>query len=209
MLKRKLALPTLSLVAVAAAVLAVSVAGSASAHKAPHRARKASANAAMLSAFSVLRKTATSGGAPLPLSVARAIATGGSRASTIEPELTGEVEVAGQYPVWVSPRDGEICLLQENVVGPGVGSSFCASDAEALAGKLIGLSGKYPTHGAESVVIGLAPDSNTSVQATDASGANDAVSVHENVYEIVGKAPHTITLSDANGQSTTQEVPGT
>jgi hypothetical protein len=209
MLKRKLALPTLSLMAVAVAVLVASVAGSASAHKAPHRARKASANVAMLSAFSVLRKTATSGGAPLPVSVARAVATEGSRASTIEPELTGEVEVTGQYPVWVSPRGGNICLLQEGVVGPEIGSSFCVTDAEALAGKLIGLSGKYPTHGAESVVIGLAPDSNTSVQATDVGGANDAVSVHENVYEIVGKAPHTITLQDANGQTTTQDVPGT
>jgi len=209
MLKRKLVLPMLSLVAVAAAVLVVSVAGSASAHKAPHRARQASAINAMLSAFSVLRKTATSGGAPLPSSVSHAVAIEGSQAGKIETELTGEVEVAGQYPVWISPRGGEVCLLQENVVGPGIGSSFCATYEQALAGKLIGLSGKYPTHGAESVIVGLAPDSNTSVQATDASGASDTVSVHENVYEIVGQAPQTITLHDANGQTTTQEVPGT
>jgi len=215
MLKRNVLLLALGLLAVAAAVIGVTIGGSASAHKASHRVQSATARqasddaAAMLSAFSVLSKSVTSGGAPLPPSVSRAAGAEGSEASKAEPQLTARVEVAGQYPVWVTPENGEICLFQESVVGPGIGSSVCATYEQALAGKLIGLGGKYPTHGAESVVIGLAPNSNTSVLAADSSGASEAVSVHENVYEIVGKAPHTITLRDANGQSTTQEVPGT
>ena len=119
MLKHKLVLPAAILMVVAAAVLVVFVVGSASAHKAPHKARQASATNALLSAFSVLRKTATSGEAPLPPSVSRAAATEGSQLSKTEPELTGEVEVAGQYPVWVPPEAGKSASSQKTSPGQG------------------------------------------------------------------------------------------
>lgn len=214
MLKRKVLLATLGLLAIAAAAIGVTVSSSASAQRGSPPVRSAAAGeadnhvAAMRSAFSVLNTTATTGGVTLPSGVTRAATTEGSGAGKAEPQLTARV-VTGQYPIWVTPENGAICLVEENIVGPGIGSSICGTYEQALAGELIGLLGKYPTHGAESVVVGLAPDSNTSVLATDANGASGTVSVHENVYEIVGKAPHTITVRDANGQATTQEVPGT
>jgi hypothetical protein len=212
MLKRKLVLPALSLLAVATAATIVAIAGPASAHKAPHRvrsgtARQASGAAAVLRAFSVVRKSVTKGGGSLPSSVAHAASTASSQASQLQAGLTTQVKVSDPYPVSVSPENGQICLFQQGVVGPGVGSSFCASYEEALSGKFIGLSGIYPS-GTESVVIGLAPNGNSSVLATDANGSTRAVDVSENVYEIVGKAPQTITLHDAEGQTETFPVPG-
>lgn len=198
MLKRRLVLSTLGLLALAAAVTTVSVVGSASArkpsrkHTPPHKihrsaARQASDAASALSAFSVLSKPATSGGAP---------------------SNAAGVKVSARFPVWVTDEGGEICLSQEGINGPGIGVRDCATHEQALAGKLVMMNGIYASHGTESEVVGLAPDGNASVQATDTDGASRAVSVSDNVYEIVGNAPRTITLHDASGQATTQEVPG-
>lgn len=210
MAKTKFTLPALGLAAIAvAAIAATLIASTASAHKARHRPRAAAATSgsmAILNAFSVLRKPAASGGAPLPPSAESAASDESSQAAKIEPELTAEVKVQAQYPVWIASENGQLCLIQSGVVGPGVADSACGSYEEALAGKLIKFS---TTPSGTPVIVGLAPNGNTSVQATEASGSSHALSVKENVYEIVGSAPHTITLHDANDQTTIAVVPGT
>jgi hypothetical protein len=208
MAKRKVVLPALSLAAISIAALVIALAtSSASAHKGRHLhpAARASDNAAILNAFSVLRTAASSGGAPLPEGVGAAASNEAAGASKTEPELTGEVKVQGQYPVWIAPESGKICLLQEGIVGPGIADSVCGTDQEALEGKLIKYSGKYPSGGP--VIVGLAPNGNTSVIAREANGSGHTLSVTDNVYEIVGYSPQTISLINANGQATAAQVP--
>jgi len=210
MTKSKLTLPGLGLAVVVAAALGVALGtSSASAHKTRHVPRapaaRASYNATVLNAFSVLRKAASSGGAPLPPSVDAAASDEASGASRLEPELTGEVKVQDQYPVWVAPEAGKICLVQEGIVGPGISDSVCGTDQEALEGKLIKFSRDYSS--GDPVIVGLAPNGNASVRATEASGGNQTVSVTDNVYEMVGHTLQTIALTNANGQATTAPVP--
>jgi hypothetical protein len=207
MLKRRFVLPTLGLAAIAIAITSVALASStASAHKARHRPRAAaaSASAAILDAFSVLRKAASAGGALLPPSVETAASDESSEASKIAPELTVEAKVEEQYPVWVATQEGHLCLIKNGVIAPGIASSSCGGFAEALEGNLISHS---TTKSGTSVVVGLAPNGNTSVLATEANGSSHAVNVKENVYEIVGQAPQTIQLRNASGQTVTADVP--
>jgi hypothetical protein len=108
--------------------------------------------------------------------------------------------------VWVAAEGGNLCLIKNGVVEPGMASSGCNTAQEALEGKLISHS---TTPSGTAVTVGLAPNGNASVLATEANGSSRTVSVNENVYEIVGKAPLAITLGDASGQSITAGVPGT
>ncbi len=209
MLKRKFVLPVIGLAIIATAIGGVLLAGStASAHRGRHRQRATAADtdAAILNAFSVLRKAASAGGAPLPSSVEAAASNEGSKASKIAPELTVEAKVPEQYPVWVATQEGQLCLIKNGVVEPGMASSSCGTYQEALEGTLISHSS---TPSGTAVTVGLAPNGNTSVTATEANGTSRTLSVNENVYEIVGKAPLTITLSNASGQTVTAGVPGT
>jgi len=207
MLKRRFVLPALGFAVIAVAISSVALASStASAHKGRHRQRATAADtsAAILDAFAVLRKAASAGGAPLPPSVEAAASNESSKASKIAPELTVEAKVQEQYPVWVATQEGHLCLIKNGVVAPGMASSSCGTYEEALEGKLISHS---TTESGTPVIVGLAPNDNTSVIATEANGSSHTLSVNENVYEIVGKSPQTITLSNASGHTITAAVP--
>jgi hypothetical protein len=180
MFKRKIMLPTLALAVIAVAIANVAHSASASAHKSRHHqlATAADANSAILNTFAVLHKTGAAGGA----------------------------KVQEQYPVWVEAQEGNLCLIKNGVVEPGMMSRACGTDEEALEGKLISHA---TTPSGTSVTVGLAPNGDTSVTAIEADGSSRTVSVKENIYEIVGNAPLTIALNNASGQATTAGVPGT
>jgi hypothetical protein len=166
-------------------------------------------NTSLLRTFGVFARSGVEqNGVELPPAVATAMLAEGSKARGLEPQIARAVTVAGPYPVSIVP-DGpeELCLMQTGIVDPGVTGASCGTIRDALEGKLIKHSTFPANEGGGSVLVGLASDANRSVEVTEAGGKQRQVPVRENIYELVGGSPQSVTLLEAQGQSVTQYVP--
>jgi hypothetical protein len=134
---------------------------------------------------------------PLPSSVLQGM-SGSPRG--LEP--TKAVFAGGTYPTWVVPGTTEVCLVVGAIGTRGVPGSMCDTVARAEAG--LALMTESDT--GSPIVLGLAPNGNTSVTVTNADHTTKSIPVTSNVYEIVGGKPSTVTLKDASGASTSQPV---
>jgi hypothetical protein len=166
-------------------------------------------NLSLLRTFKVFARAGVErDGVELPPAVAKAMLAEGSRARGLEPQIASSVTVAGPYPVSIVP-DGpeELCLMQTGIVDPGMTGSSCGTIHQALEGKLIKHSTFPANEGGGSVLVGLASDANKTVEVTEADGTPRQVPVRENIYELVGGSPQSVTLLEAKGQAVTQNVP--
>lgn len=124
------------------------------------------------------------------------------RRAGLDPEAA--VLAGGAYPVWVVPGTTELCLVVGEMK-PGAGTpADCGptSDVEQL-----GLALVTETPSGQSLVVGLVPNGNRSVEATNSDRSSEDVGVSNNVYEIVGGDARTLTLKTAGGASTTRHLP--
>jgi len=119
---------------------------------------------------------------------------------------------------WVLPGASGVCSIVIGIVGPPpIGSGSCAPTSLALAGDYFDdwhgrWDSAHPrpvTFIHEFTLIGLAPDGNTTVTVTEADGSTRQVPVADNIYEVVGGDPTSITLRDASGAPTTVPIPAT
>jgi hypothetical protein len=117
-------------------------------------------------------------------------------------EPTKAAFAGGVYPTWVVPGTTEVCLVVGAIGARGVPGSTCGSIAQGEAG----LALMTETDAGAPIVLGLAPNGNASVEVTNADGAKKSITVTNNVYEITGGRPSTVSLKDASGASTTQPV---
>jgi len=205
MTRRKLSFLALPILAVAALIGATVLSSSASSRP---KHQYAHPNLALIRAFHVLRRSATASSnaeQALPPGVFEAHEQNGTDARGMEPDLTREVRVGAKYPTWIVPDGDQLCIVQSGIVGAGVDDSVCGSAQSALEGGLIKVSG---LQSGGSVVTGLVPDGNAAVRVTEADGAVRSVPVHENLFEIVGGHPASVSLTEAGGNAVSEEIPG-
>lgn len=110
--------------------------------------------------------------------------------------------VAAAHPVWIVPGSVEICVLHLEKVGAG---SICGTISAA---EQRGLAEGTENATGESLVIGLVPNGNASVSVTMRDGTTESVPVEDNIYEIVGGAPASVTLTNAAGARITRRFEG-
>jgi hypothetical protein len=128
---------------------------------------------------------------PLPAAVANVLPREVSGVNASEAVFAG-----GTYPTWVVPGANEICLVAGTTGTHGVPSSICGAISWA---EQHGLAIVTEHDKQLPVVLGLAPNGNSSVQVTEADGATQSVAVINNVYEIVGGNPKSVTLKGLSG----------
>ena len=121
-------------------------------------------------------------------------------------DATAITNSVGSY-IWLVPGTSGTCLEWTNPAVPrgGGGGGDCVPNSMAAAGELSPLLGL--TNG-EDIVIGLAPNPNTTVTLTTADGSSQSAPVYDNVY--AAEAPqafNAVTLATSSGAATTRMVP--
>lgn len=128
---------------------------------------------------------------PLPSAVANILPQEVSGVNPSEAVFAG-----GTYPTWVVPGSSKVCLVA-GATGPhSVPSSMCSPISWA---EQHGLAIVTEREGRLPVILGLAPDGNSSVQVAEADGATQSVPVVNNVYEIIGGSPKSVTIRGTSG----------
>lgn len=124
----------------------------------------------------------------------------------VEPGLdTSAAVLAGSsIPVWVDPGSTNVCLVDAEKSRGEATVSVCGPKAAA---ERRGLALATENAAGQPVVLGLAPNGNTSVKVTDTDGASESIPVTNGVYEITSGTPSTVGLKEASGQETTRSVP--
>jgi hypothetical protein len=202
---RSSAMALAALVVLAAVVVTAATASSNNHAVKLHSSPAPAVSARLAQLFKVLSATnlgargvaARTGAQPLPASVVQGM-------SNYEPDLAPAEAVftGGVYPTWVVPGSSEVCLVVGTTGSRSVPGATCGPTAKAEAG----LTGMTETDSGQPVVLGLAPNGNTSVEVTNADGTTENVPVTNNVYEVVSGKPSTVSLKTASGTPTTESV---
>ncbi len=150
--------------------------------------------------FNVLGASATADAPPLPAATSEAVSVSASRGTI----ASAARFAGGSYPAWVVPGSEGVCLVVGASGRLDLPSAVCGTITEAeergLALTATAAAGGSP------IVVGLAPNGNTSVTVTNADGAREEVPVANNVYEVTAGRPSTVTLKDAAGAQVTRRV---
>jgi hypothetical protein len=133
---------------------------------------------------------------PLPAAVVEGL----SHQVGMEPSAA--VFAGGAYATWVVPGSTEVCLMHEALTPQDVPGGVCGSIQAAEHG----LAVTSEDAAGAPVILGLAPDGNTSVKVTNADGTTESVPVTNNVYEIASGEPISVTLKEASGVSETRHL---
>ncbi len=196
--KLSIILGTLAIAAVATAVVVGAVSSSAS----NVHPKVATSRATERRAFAVLRSTTAREAAvvshPLPAGILEGMARFPGRAP---PEA---VYTGGTYATWIVPGSRETCLVVGSVGKNSVPSIDCGSLEEAVAGQITLTT---ETDDGSPLAFGIAPNSNSSVNVTEADGANRSVPVKNNVYEITTGTPASVQVTAETGEVTTDAIP--
>ena len=147
--------------------------------------------------FAVLTQPVT---VPLPTSIAQGFVSPASLG--IDPSQARYVASVG---TWVIPGSNGVCLLSVSVAGTGVGSSVCGSTSQAMAGDVVAVT---DTPAGAVITTGLAPNGVSSMSVTDADGATATGGVTDNVFQVSGGQPVTLTPTTAAGPGTPIEAVG-
>jgi hypothetical protein len=132
--------------------------------------------AAPASSFQLLREAPT--GAP-PAELVQAV----EHAPVSFGLSLGGARQAADTGAWLIPGDGELCIAVEDSEGLGMS---CASAASAASGKLMFV--ERSTTGAQSTVIGAAPDGTTQASAQNAAGGTvGSTPIHGSTYVLSGQ----------------------
>ncbi|MGH8301040.1 MAG: hypothetical protein ACRET5_06175 [Steroidobacteraceae bacterium] len=119
---------------------------------------------------------------------------------------TTQIPNSAGVDLWLIPGTSGDCLEWEiPSEGPGNGGAGCSPTSRVLAGNFYAFIGL--AYGG-TMVIGVAPDTNTHVTAGAMSGATQTAPVSDNVYVL--RSPGTInsvTVADASGTVATRPVP--
>jgi hypothetical protein len=106
--------------------------------------------------------------------------------------------------LWLVPGSTGTCLVWRYGADDG-GSGDCVPNSMAAAGDLSPLMGL--TNG-DTIVMGLAPDTNTTVRLVRADGSSQSVPVSNNVYVVAtARAFTSVTLRDSGGAIQSRSVP--
>jgi len=202
----------LVLIAIAVAAIVVGAAGAKSGSRDVTRSRKSAGSHVsrrLLAEFKVLRQdqegvkgahgaSASASYQPLP----QGVVEGMDRAQP-EMEPSSAAFAGGTYPTWVVPGANHICLVLGTTGANSVPSSSCGSTSSAAhQGLVISTENEAGTP----VIVGLVPNGNSVVRVTDTGGTSKSVPVVDNVYEVTGGAPRTVTFRDGSGSETTRPV---
>lgn len=191
----------LSLVIVAALLVAVTATSASVRHKQHARVSSLSSSFAVLRHRSATTATTAS---TFPSNVAAAMQS--PTASTAELGLVPEeaTPVSGHYKTWVVPGSNGVCLVTSGIVAPGVPDAACAKSENALKEGIVKLS---VTQSGERVLSGLVPNGNSAVSVTDAGGATRTVNVVSNEFEVDGSTPVAVSFTNASGARVSSAVP--
>jgi hypothetical protein len=113
------------------------------------------------------------------------------------------IYTGGTYATWAVSNEGTVCLVVGAIGTRGVPSGTCSTTQEAESGLMLVTETDVETP----VVVGLAPNGNTSVDVTNADGATEKVPVINNVYEITTGKPTNISLAAASGSRVVRSIP--
>jgi hypothetical protein len=194
-----------ALAVVVAATVAMTASGAPPNHAVKlHSSPSPAASVRLREVFNVLRvgsqgahSAYASAEQPLPAAVVE-----GMRAQAgVDPSEA--VYTGGIYPTWVVPGGTTICVVVGTTGPTSVPSSACGSISVA---EQRGLAISTENSNGAPIVIGLAPNGNTSVEATNTDGTTETIPVANNVYEITTGRPDAVTLNDASGTPTTRYV---
>lgn len=199
------ALVLAALVVTAAVVVAAATASSRDGAVKLHSSLAAGVSARLGQVFKVLSGSTlgahgaavSAGSQPLPAGVAEGMSSSRPGVAPSKAVFAG-----GVYPTWVVPGSAEVCLVAGTIGPRSVPSSVCGPIAKAEAG----LALMTETDAGQPVVLGLAPNGNTSVKVTNADGTTENVPVTNNVYEIASGKPSTVRLKAASGSPRTDSV---
>jgi hypothetical protein len=136
-----------------------------------------------------------------PGSLPAAAALGLSQIAGVD--TSAAVFAGGTYPAWVVPGLTETCVIVGAVRPGDVPGGVCGSTAAAIHGLALATENAAGT----SVVLGLVPNGNASVKVTNADGTTENVPVTNNVYEVTGGTPSTVSLKEASGKRVTRHLP--
>lgn len=195
------------LIAIVVAAIVVTGAGAKSSSRDVTRSRDSHVSRRLLAEFKVLRQegfrgahdaSASASYQPLP----QGVVEGMDRAQP-EMEPSSAAFAGGTYPTWVVPGVNHICLVLGTTGANSVPSSSCGSASSA---EQHGLVISTEDEAGTPVIVGLVPNGSSVVKVTNADGTSKSVSVVDNVYEVTGGAPRTITFRDGSGSETTRPV---
>jgi hypothetical protein len=125
-------------------------------------------------------------------------------------DVADAVVIPATYPVVIVPGETGVCLLNgplgmtaAEAGAAGQLGGTCSSVANA---EKYGLAETTESASGGPMVVGIAPNGNTSVTVTSSNDTTQRTPVTNNVYEIIGGTPATIRLKSASGASVTRSV---
>jgi hypothetical protein len=200
----------LVLIAIVVAAIVVTAAGAKSGSRDVTRSRNSAdshVSRRLLAEFKVLHQEEFRGAhnastsasyQPLPQGVIE-----GMEQAQPQMEPSSAAFAGGTYPTWVVPGADHVCLVLGTTGANSVPSSSCGSTASA---EQHGLAISTENEAGTPVIVGLVPNGNPVVKVTNTNGTSKGVPVVDNVYEVTGGAPRTVTFRDGAGSETTRPV---
>ena len=115
-------------------------------------------------------------------------------------DIGAAVFTGGKVPTWVVPGASDVCVVLGASSPTGVPSADCGPAATV---EQYGLRLTTTSADGNSLLVGLAPDGNPSVSIQESSGATRAIAVIDNVFEVEGGEPRSVTMRTPSGQQLT------